>query len=256
MKVLQKRVLGLAGSAVVAAVAILGGGSVAQADRYVAPAGKAVYEAPSNWSGFYFGVHSGFVWSTTDALAPALPGSAFSVDNDSALFGGQIGLQHQFGQVVVGIEGNFSSTFKDDGDSVTCPAAIGAASCHSQLDDILSVGGRLGWAMGKWMPYATGGYASASNPQRFTATATGLPVAATSNGRHNGWYVGAGIDWMVAKEWVVGVEYRHYDFGDNDVLAFTTAGVPIGALNVDLEADTVSLRVSWKFGRPEARPLK
>ena len=33
---------------------------------------------------------------------------------------------------------------------------------RGRFDDVLTIGPRLGWAMGKWMPYLTGGYANAA----------------------------------------------------------------------------------------------
>jgi hypothetical protein len=49
-----------------------------------------------------------------------------------------------------------------------CPKqTIALFNCTARFDDVLTVGGRLGWAMGKWTPYVTGGYASA----RFTEQA-------------------------------------------------------------------------------------
>ena len=44
-----------------------------------------------------------------------------------------------------------------------------------------------------------------------------------------GWYVGGGFDWAINTNWILGAEYRHYDFGsangvpfDNLIQAFST----------------------------------
>ena len=60
----------------------------------------------------------------------------------------------------------------------------------------------------------------------------------------------------------MGVEYRHYDFESQ--LGLGTAiigGQAGGALPNDNAvfnhtADTITVRVSWKLGRPEPAPLK
>ena len=67
MKVLNKASSLLAVCAVAALAAFTGAGS-AQADG--GPGGRVVYERPYNWSGLYFGVHAGWVWSETNAFSP------------------------------------------------------------------------------------------------------------------------------------------------------------------------------------------
>src|SRR5688572_28247916 len=149
----------IAGS-VIAVTAILGSAGVALADGYV-PKGKVAYERPTNWSGFYFGVGSGYQWSSTDLSIAQAPGlGSVGVDHDSAIVTAFAGVQHQVGLVVVGVEGGWTSTFRDDFGSTAC-IVPGLLTCKSRLNDLLTIGGRLGWAAGHWMPYVTGGYATA-----------------------------------------------------------------------------------------------
>jgi hypothetical protein len=61
----------LAAGSVIAATAALGGASVALADGYAAP--RVAYERPSNWSGVYFGVQSGYQFSSLDSQFLAWP---------------------------------------------------------------------------------------------------------------------------------------------------------------------------------------
>src|SRR2546430_711274 len=98
MKVMRKLNRLAAASAVVAGTAFASIG-IAQADGGPAPR-RVVYEQPSNWSGFYFGVHSGWQWSQLDASIDGV--SVFKVEHDSPVVGGQIGLQHQWGNFVLG----------------------------------------------------------------------------------------------------------------------------------------------------------
>ena len=63
----------------------------------------------------------------------------------------------------------------------------------------------------------------------------------------------------LAHGWTLGLEYRHYDFGSETLLTHFPTGVPSTDIrNVDATLDTVTLRVSWKFDRPDraAVPLK
>ena len=245
----------IAGS-VIAVTAILGSAGVALADGYV-PKGKVAYERPTNWSGFYFGVGSGYQWSSTDIGIVQVPAiGTVGVDHDSAIVTAFAGVQHQFGVVVLGVEAGWTSTFRDDAGSTGCIAA--GVACTSRLNDMLTVGGRLGYAAGHWMPYFTGGYASARFEQELRTDPADVRLA-FSGTRNSGWYVGAGFEWAVSPGWTAGLEYRHYEFNDatGPLIAVGPPVAPSG-LDVRNEAstDTLTARVSWRWGRPEPRPLK
>ena len=91
-----------------------------------------------------------------------------------------------------------------------------ARTCGKRFDNVLSVGPRLGYAMGKWMPYLTGGYASAEiRPQEASLPDTAQTNVHLFGERFDGWYIGAGVDMAMAQGWTVGLEYRHYDFGSD-----------------------------------------
>jgi outer membrane immunogenic protein len=253
MKVLSRVNALLAGSAIAAAAAFAGAG-VAQADGYArGPAPK--YEAPFNWGGFYFGVHSGWQWSDIDA--------SYGLTGNPAL---QISAINGQG----GIEGSFTTAYRDNYGSDLCPRqTIALFNCVARFDDTLTIGGRLGWAMTNacckhFMPYLTAGYATMewSAEARNRSLAPGATtIIQWGDGRNTGWYIGGGIDWAVAQGWTVGIEYRHYDFDTNLELARAIVGgvwgaVPNDNATFDMSADTVTLRVSWKLGRPEPAPLK
>ena len=108
------------------------------------------------------------------------------------------------------------------------------------------------------MPYVTGGYATTRLSTRDFNTPAGT-LAERSEERHDGWYIGGGVEWMLSKNLILGAEYRHYDFGSEVHAAVSPAGalVPADNKNVDLSSDSLVARLSYKFGREEAyRPLK
>jgi outer membrane immunogenic protein len=253
MKVMHQLSKLAAGTAFVALAALSGAG-VAQADG--GPGKRVVYEKPWDWGGLYFGAQAGWQWSSIDVGFP-LFGTGFSVDHDSPTVGGQIGIQHQFGQIVVGVEGNLITTYQNNPGSTLCPNI--AFNCSARLDDILTVGPRVGFAMGKWMPYITGGYANAAST--YVARTAGTQVEfERARGRLGGWYIGGGVDMALSHGWTVGLEYRHYDFGEETATIFTPAVLNVGTSGLaqfDTTVDTLSLRVSWKLGRPDrVSPLK
>jgi opacity protein-like surface antigen len=245
-----------AGSAAVAVAAIASVG-IAQADGMPSRGRAVVYEKPSDWSGFYFGVHSGWQWSSMDGSVGTTP-LGFG-DHDSPVVGGQIGIQHQFGNFLLGIEATLTAAYQDDHASTACPNP--AFTCAMRFDDVITIGPRLGWAMGKWMPYLTGGYASAAFDQKISLnTASSNPYG--DRERHSGWYIGGGVDMAVAHGWTIGLEYRHYEF-DEATYSPTRTVATTGLLDLsqpsnraDATSDIVTLRASWKFGRPAPAPLK
>jgi outer membrane immunogenic protein len=243
----------LAAGSVIAATAALGGASVALADGYSAKP-KVAYERPSDWSGVYFGLHSGYQWSNYDASYTNFP-TSWGVSNDGPVVGAQLGIQHQFGQIVLGVETSITFAVRDDFGSTLCPNP--AFTCTARFDDVYTIGGRIGYAAGHWMPYVTGGYAAArfEDERRFTAAGT---LFGSGSERHDGWYIGGGVEWMVGQSWVLGVEYRHYELDDKTYNFHTPAGVaqPLEQTIGDVSLDTVTARVSWKWGREPARPLK
>ena len=240
---------------------------IARADGRPAARGAApvVQPAPTSWSGLYFGLHSGFQWSEFDTGYPAF-GTAFSVSHDSWVVGGQIGIQHQFGNFVLGVEANLTTAYRDDYASTNCPNAL--YTCAARFDDMLSIGPRFGWAMGKWMPYITGGYANAAFAEK--------EVLKTNNNqtffdreRHGGWFIGGGVDMALANGWTIGLDYRHYEF-DNGTYNPACQGIggactavgqivfPTDTNVADPSSDILTLRVSWKLDRPApaAAPMK
>jgi outer membrane immunogenic protein len=281
----------LAAGSVIAATAALGTASVALADGYEPR--RVAYERPTDWSGVYFGVGSGYQWSDIDVrhvpsgvnpgAGSANTGIGISSSHDESFVSAHLGVQHQFGVIVLGIEGGWMSTLRDNkGSSEFCdsvPAVLAnplitpGNFCSARLNDILTIGGRAGWAAGRWMPYVTGGYANGAFdfenriPSAGAAGAAGATqLQETAHARLGGWYIGGGVEWAISPGWTAGVEYRHYDFDSQTATAYcaSTGGVsgcaPLGSalekVKFDATTDTVSARVSWRWGRPEAVPLK
>jgi outer membrane immunogenic protein len=247
----------LAGTFVAGAFVAMSGGVNADGTARKAPAPQLVQQAPATWSGVYFGVHSGWQWSDYNTAYTNFT-TSWGVNHDSPVVGGQIGIQHQFGQVVLGIEGDLTTAYRDSFASVDCPNP--AFNCSARFNDVLTIGPRLGWAMGKWMPYIAGGYANARFEDQRVLKANNNTTYLGSE-RHSGWYIGAGVDMALSHGWTIGLEYRHYELDDKVYNFHTPAGAvaPLEQSTSDVSLDSVTLRVSWKFDRPsrvEAKPLK
>jgi outer membrane immunogenic protein len=227
---------------VAAAVAAFGfAGSASAADMPV----KAAPLAPApayDWSGIYIGGDAGWQSSSIGLSSPTGP-LTYSPRHNSFAVGAFVGVQKQFGQFVLGVEGGYLAAFGDA--SLGAIPAIniwnpgGTGTAQAKLKDIWSVGARVGWAMDRWMPYLTGGYANGSF--QFNAQSAGLTEQA--NARSGGGYIGVGLDWAVMNNWILGAEYRHYGFATKTV---TSTGF-VENVNFAPKTDTLLARLSYKF---------
>lgn len=118
-----------------------------------------------NWSGFYIGAHGGWGFGTDDF-------------DDGAVIGGHIGMNWQFNNFVLGVEGDGSW------------ADFGAA------DSVESIRLRGGLAFDRFLVYGTGGGGFADFDDV-------------------GWVAGVGGEYALTDYLSVGVEYLHYDFGSD-----------------------------------------
>jgi outer membrane immunogenic protein len=252
---------GLGIGSAVAVLATFGLAGSALADGGPGRGGK-IQECCIDWGGLYLGAHVGYQWSDSDWVFDAF-GTRTSSEQDGAIAGLQIGLQHQMGNVVIGIEAGLSSSLNpwNYSDSGLCPAAN--FYCQHRVDNILSAGVRLGWALQRAMPYVTAGYAGAAVSSRTVFNQPATLVGQTfdkGRERHDGWYIGGGVDWAVHccdSSWTIGIEYRHYEFEDTTHVPATVGGVLVVAdrRTLDTTADSVTLRLNYKIGRP-AQTLK
>jgi outer membrane immunogenic protein len=235
-----------------AAVAVVGLGSAAfAADLPVkAPVHQASPSMPYNWSGFYIGVNLGGISEKTDGFLTNFPARSWHTHERAGLGGIHGGYQYQFGQVVVGVEGGWSFQLgnafgSEDGGGESAPCGIDdPRSCQARIAYILQIGPRLGWAVDRWMLYGTGGYARAKvNTRTFDPTSEFTFTSADSH--HNGWFAGGGLEYLLTTNLVLGVDYKHYDFGSKAERDSVFADFD---RTYKASADAVTARLTIKMG--------
>jgi outer membrane immunogenic protein len=176
----------------------LAGGSAGAADLapYYQP-GPA-YNPIYTWTGFYVGINGGGGWGSSqwDGLD--------TFDVSGGLIGGTVGYNWQFGQVVVGAEGDIDWSGIKGTTTVLCPGG-----CETRNKWLATVRGRLGYAFDRFLPYFTGGLAvgdiNASLP---------LPVLPGGSISNAGWTVGAGLEVGVVSNVSLKAEYLYVDLGN------------------------------------------
>jgi len=192
-----------------------------------------------SWSGFYAGIYAGYGAgrATTTGVAT---GSFSPVDVQGALLGGTVGANAQFGNFVLGAEGDLAwSGVKG---SATCAGAP-AYGCTGTLDWAGAAKVRGGIAVDRVLLFGTAGVAIGG------ITASTNPAAPASTGSFSstvwGWTVGGGAELAVTDAVSVKAEYGYYDFATVQAPVNTIANV--GATDIKANAHIVKLGVNYRF---------
>jgi outer membrane immunogenic protein len=245
MMKLRVSLLGVSAGAVLMLAA-----SGANADGY--RRGGPVYSSPWNWTGFYVGGHAGYAWSDVTWDNVSLTGEPVSSDASGFIGGGQVGYNWQFGQVVLGIEGTYSgAALSEDARSTVAPATV---TYSTDVNNIGTVTGRLGFAADKFLIYAKGGWATATVD--VSGRNTALPDSFSISDRRNGWTVGGGLEYMATRNLSVGLEYSYIDLGSSNYAGVTATALPFTITNADTQIHSVTARLNYRFYRDEPLPLK
>lgn len=182
-------------------------GAASAADIY--NKGGSLKDAPGEylpaitWTGLYFGINAGAAFTDEDKSDNSDSG------DDTVFIGGvHVGYNWQkHGPWVFGVEGDWD--FADD------------------VDYVASIRGRLGYAMGPTLLYATGGWA-------FLGADTEEDDDAV-----NGWVAGGGLEHKLRQNVSIGVEGLYYNYGDDS---------DFGGNGDDLDTWTLRARLTYHIG--------
>ena len=245
-------------SGIVRKTAVLGCVFISMGWSVVASAGEALERAQAGfkrvpearWSGVYIGTSIGKAHGDVD-WRYFVPDESLTRSVEGPLIGGHIGIQHQWQRLVLGVEASLSSSGdgKVDDRGPDAPTFAAAWDSYARANSIVTVGPRIGvMASDRWLAYASGGYAEA---RIFTGYGlrTGGPLAGTHRDRHDGWFIGGGIEYALTSNWLIGIDYKHLELGNE--IHPPLAGPPGFGFNRRIEADLdiVTLRLSFKFDR-------
>jgi high affinity Mn2+ porin len=162
--------------------------------------------------GFYFGGHVGYLFGTGTATLgdPVGVASSGGASPIGQLFGGvQAGWQTTLpSRWRVGLELDLSFMDARDNAQVLSYRTTPAGYADEQLEYLGTARGRLGYAMGPWTPFVTGGLAFASTRWGRTDLTTGNEDATPGQWRL-GWTLGAGIDYALDSRWSARAEYLY-----------------------------------------------
>jgi outer membrane immunogenic protein len=197
--------------------------------RIGAPEARAAATA-MNWSGFYLGANggTGLGRDRSELLFTSLPHITLS---PLGFIGGvQGGYNWQAANWVFGVEADIQgSTMRDNKACVFNCNAVTFAQFDQRLPWLGTVRGRIGYAAGSNLFYATGGLAYGEVKTRIFSSFGGANTVDISNTR-TGWTAGAGIETpfelfgLLGPGWTSKTEYLYVDLGASTT-PFTNNGV-------------------------------
>lgn len=215
----------------------------------------AVPEKPKNWSGFYGGAHFGGAGERIGLInnGPdeffSTTGSRDNLDAFGVLGGVQVGYAQQLAGVVVGVEAEWSRLALRQVNVGSLEAFGGFVNDNTltELSQTYALALRVGLPMGSFLPYLKAGYAGGRIKSEFFEAATPNFISSSTNW-HEGWVAGAGFEYMLGRNWSIGLEYERFSFADKDVSAERTNDHNIQNWRVSPDAlHTVNARLNIRF---------
>ena len=220
------------------------------------------YAEPSapDWTGFYFGGHAGYAWGESNwtARTTTIPSETFATgslslaqpintffESGSFFEGFQGGYNYRLpNNFVIGAEADASfPSFPNIEDvSIGGISTLASPSCpETYHETVLMSGtlrGRLGYAAGNWLLYATGGFAWTYDELAVE------PLAGEGEKKklwRFGWAAGAGVETPFLPHWTARLEYLYTGYGANSVT------FPLNAQRFESDFSQQALRLALNY---------
>ncbi len=183
------------------------------------------------WTGFYAGVFGGYKLGAVNPRLnvfnltandireiEARGGSDF--ETSGAELGGLLGYNHQWNNWVLGAEvsGGYlwlrdskftGAFFSPDGNQLFLGTSL-------KSHYLITAGPRIGYALCRWLPYATGGLAvgDIDFSQRLGAADYPFRARNSVSTTKAGWFVGGGLQYAITEHWSARAQYQYIDLGN------------------------------------------
>jgi outer membrane immunogenic protein len=205
-----------------------------------------------NWSGFYLGVHAGYIWGRSRVFDNGVLTES-GAPTDGFVGGLLAGYNRQVGPLVLGLEGDFGwSNAQGHGTVVVPPPPPPppppplppplppGPNTYRLMWDSHFVG-KAGFTSDRWLLFATGGIAIAGFSFQ-EGVPPGTPPSNRIPATYVGFSVGGGVEYAFTQNLLGRLQYIYDDFGGK---SYTTADG--GSYRVNLTSQTLRGGLSWKF---------
>jgi outer membrane immunogenic protein len=200
--------------------------------------------ATFGWTGGYFGPQAGYGWGKADHRVSGLDETT-SNDVHGELLGVYGGYNYQFSNdVVIGIDADIVWSDQRGG-----PDTLFVCSCAPDQPNKVSadlkwsaaVRSRLGYAVGGFLPYISGGLAIA----RVHGGYDYINADGDIDDTKTGWTLGAGVDYAFTDNLIFRGEYRYSNFGDVTAQPFLPAFADTHTLH--FTSHDLRVGIAYKF---------
>ncbi|WP_063687417.1 outer membrane protein [Bradyrhizobium stylosanthis] len=227
--------------------------------RFKAAPAATVY----SWTGFYVGGNVGGGMASSRFDDPCFYCTSATPTTGFFTGGAQVGYNYQFGRGLVGIEADFNGNSRFKG------ALLGgddsrAMNVGLKADTSGTIRARAGLVVDNVLAYVTAGAAWADVRQTGVEFFNFMPfpnfgnttgVTANSSGTVWGGVVGIGVEYALDSNWIVGGEFLHTMYRDNEATiraidgTVACTGRPDGGCVIrnQLTTDVARVRISYKF---------
>ena len=215
------------------------------------PSRKAPVYAPVaapifTWSGLYVGANLGYGIVRNDRVGVADTGIApynYSNARSQGLLGGlTLGYNVQSGAMVYGLEGDFQFT----GMTKSVADLVNGYTARSRIPMFGTLRGRVGYAMGNALLYATGGLGVTNVKYNLGDLATG--TATSHDNWRLGWALGGGLEYALNNNWSTKIEYLYVSAGKHAIGNAAASYITHESQGFHV----VRAGLNYKFGGPSA----
>ena len=172
-------------------------------------------QAVFDWTGLYIGAHAGYSRGSSSAVLSD-PATLAASNTFSGTIGGvQAGYNYLMSSgLLLGVEADITFPSYLTSNSVVSLLATAQSNVTEQWDYVATARGRVGYAAGPWLAYATGGLAFAG--ERFlNSPANGFDEKVLNT--RLGWAAGGGLEYAFAPHWSARLEYLYSRFERADI---------------------------------------
>jgi len=217
---------------------VLDGSALAADMPLKAPPIQSVFD----WTGFYIGAHTGYSRGSSNAVLSDPASTATSNFFGGVIGGVQAGYNVRLPSgMLLGVEADITFPNYLTSNSVVSSLATARSALTEQWDYVATARGRVGYATGPWLAYATGGLAWAG--ERFlNSPAVGSDEKVLNT--RLGWAAGGGVEYAFAPHWSARLEYLYSRFEKADI-AFPSGAHYTSTLDFQALRLGLNRKIDW-----------
>lgn len=201
---------------------------------------SAMAQEPLNWKRGYIGPMVGYAKGDTYWYEKSNPDNLADHEPAGGMLGLQGGYNFQFGNFILGIEGDLALANLEDESPSTVYAGY---TKHTKVNMLATLAARMGYSFGKVMAYLKAG--SAFSGDEYTIKYNGAEWA-SENELRVGWTIGGGAEFMFSDHWSMKLEYGYLDMGNEDI-TFSPWLSPPELWDIEQKFSVIKFGVNYLF---------